>query len=237
LVKALPRSIELPSFPIWGDELAARYPFEDRTPWATKTAVLKKLVAPRLASGTSKRSLLKRLPSYAREEVKSFRHWKIRYIRHNREWWSQVRPYLPKGWARALSDFPPSLRKLEWNAKGGERDLWRYVLQFRPSGLRVKRYTSCPALVAMTETQIPILGPKKRFITRREALRLQGFPVTHRLPTKRADAFRALGNAVHVAVVRRIAKHLLASADKVVQVKTIVRRRPFARDAVAAMAI
>jgi DNA (cytosine-5)-methyltransferase 1 len=53
----------------------------------------------------------------------------------------------------------------------------------------------------MTTTQIPILGPERRFLTRVEGLRLQKFPDTHRLPASRAAAFAALGNAVHVEVV------------------------------------
>ena len=110
-----------------------------------------------------------------------------------------------------MRSFAPSLRKLEWNCQGEERDLWKCVLQFRPSGLRAKRYTSCPALIAMTTTQVPILGPKRRFITRVEGLRLQGFPDRHALPKARERAFQALGNAVHVGVVRAIARRLMAS--------------------------
>jgi DNA (cytosine-5)-methyltransferase 1 len=119
---------------------------------------------------------------------------------------------MPQRWIKRLFEFPPSFRKLEWNCKGEHRDLWKHVLQFRPSGLRVKRYTSSPALVAMTCTQIPILGPKHRFITQIEGLRLQGFPDSHKLPKKRDSAFRALGNAVHVLVVREMARRLIHSA-------------------------
>src|SRR6202011_1339873 len=96
--------------------------------------------------------------------------------------------------------------KLEWNCHGEVRDLYEHVLQFRPSGLRVKRMRTAPALVSMTTTQIPIVGPQKRFITRTEGLRLQGFPDDHHLPKARRDAFAALGNAVHVELVRLIAE-------------------------------
>lgn len=212
LVKKLPAAIEPPSFPIWGDELGAMYPFEKTSPWATTPGDLGICFSPPFPKYTRKEVLLQALPSYAREQVESFRHWKVRYIQQNREWWSSVAPYLSIEWQDNLKSFPPSLRKLEWNVKGEERDLWAHVLQFRPSGLRVKRYTSSPALVAMTATQIPVLGPEKRFLTRIEGRRLQEFPDHHELPLTRERAFKALGNAVHVGVIERLAHRLVSQA-------------------------
>lgn len=203
----LPSEIELPSFPIWGDELGATYPFEGPSPWALSRGELQPYV-PDAPANASKEELLARLPSYARRVGPEFPGWKKTFIRQNREWFRRIEEYLPAEWINRMRSFPPSLRKLEWNCKGERRDLGDHVLQFRPSGLRVKRYSSTPALVAMTTTQIPILGPERRFLTRVEGLRLQGFPDTHRLPTSRARAFAALGNAVHVGVVQQIAAWL-----------------------------
>ncbi len=90
-----------------------------------------------------------------------------------------------------------SLRKLEWNCKGEERDLWKHVMQFRPSGLRVKRMSTVPALVALTTTQIPVIGPRHRLDNPGRRVEAQGFPDHHRLPESRVGSFRALGNAVH----------------------------------------
>lgn len=210
LLRRLPEDIDLPSFPIWGDEIFASYPFRGKRPHTCNAKELRRylrhLGVPRK---TRKSDLMALLPSYAQDEQR-FPTWKIDFIEQNRRWFDEISPHLSARWVQKLWEFPPSLRKLEWNCQGEERDLWKHVLQFRPSGLRVKRYTSCPALVAMTTTQIPILGPKRRFITRVEGLRLQGFPDHPRLPESREKAFAALGNAVHVGVVRAIARRLLS---------------------------
>lgn len=212
-LRSIPSHIEIPSFPLWSDEINAAYPYATCTPWAAKTTVLGQCFNPPFPKYTRKTVMFDSLPSYAKEKEEKFRQWKIRYIQQNRDWWSKISPYFPVGWLDDLKIFPASLRKLEWNAKGEERDIWKYVLQFRPSGLRVKRFNSSPALVAMTATQIPILGPKRRFLTRVEGLRLQGFPDEHRLSTSRERAFRALGNAVHTDVVRRIAEHIIPKSN------------------------
>jgi DNA (cytosine-5)-methyltransferase 1 len=213
LLSKLPETkVELPSFPIWGDEFEATYPFEKCTPFIAPIKDLRKALNGHTSlSRVPRERLLELLPSYARYEVDQFPRWKVEFIRQNREWFTQHKKYFGKLWLKKLREFPASLRKLEWNCQGEERDLWRYVLQFRPSGLRVKRYSACPSLVAMTSTQIPLLGPQKRFLTRVEGLRLQGFPDTHKLPESRSKTFQALGNAVHVGVVSAIAKKLIPS--------------------------
>jgi len=205
-----PEEAPLPSFPIWGDEIDAIYPFADYTPYVAPVEELKRSLNGHFSTASlSREELLKLLPSYARTKEAKFPKWKIDFIRLNREWFQNYREYFSQEWVEKLWRFPPSFRKLEWNCQGEERDLCKHVLQLRPSGLRVKRYSSSPSLVAMTSTQIPILGPEQRFLTRVEGLRLQGFPDYHKLPRSRGRAFEALGNAVHVGVVEAIAKQLL----------------------------
>ncbi|NJM40116.1 MAG: DNA cytosine methyltransferase [Anaerolineae bacterium] len=204
--------VTLPSFPIWGDELDASYPFEIQTPYATPLKSLKLSLNGHFSDVlVARNEILALLPSYARTKQKKFPSWKVTFIRQNREWFARHREYFTTDWISKLHSFPASLRKLEWNCQGEERDIWKHILQFRPSGLRVKRFTTSPALVAMTTTQIPILGPQKRFLSQIEGLRLQGFPDSFRLPSSREKSFRALGNAVHVGVVKEVARCLLTT--------------------------
>lgn len=200
----IPEHVKLPSFPIWAEELRATYPIEGAVPRDLPEAELRRHAAAHgsVPPDATRTGLLAMLPSYAR--APHFPPWKVAFIRQNRDWLGSVRQYLSPEWIEQLWSFPASFRKLEWNCQGEPRDLWQHILQFRPSGLRVKRFSSAPALVAMTHTQIPLVGPRRRFLSRREGLALQGFPPDHQLPPGRIQGFRALGNAVHVKVVEDI---------------------------------
>lgn len=130
--------------------------------------------------------------------------WKENFLRKNSELYEANQTWIDAWLARwdYLQDFPPSRRKLEWQAQD-EKDLWSCLMHFRPSGIRAKKLTYVPALVAITQTSI--VGPLRRRISVREAARLQGFPETFDFgDQKSSQSYKQLGNAVNVGVIYNV---------------------------------
>lgn len=139
--------------------------------------------------------------------------WKADFCKKNRKLYLDNKEFIDK-WLNKwnhLSGFIPTNRKFEWQAGTSISSIWDGFIQFRPSGIRVKRPDAFPALVAMV--QIPVIGKYKRRLTPREAARLQSFPEDFIPDENDFQAYKQFGNAVNVNCVEFLAKQLFAYGE------------------------
>lgn len=135
--------------------------------------------------------------------------WKSVFLRKNAELYTSYKNDLDawlKKW-NDLEDFPPSRRKFEWQAQDAN-SLWDCIMHFRPSGIRAKKATYVPALVAITQTTI--IGHQKRRLSVREAARLQGLPEWFSFEGQNdAASYKQLGNGVNIPAVYHVMRALV----------------------------
>ena len=232
------RNKVIPRFPIWAMEFDADYKFEKIAPFKRTREELRQWKGKFgwKINGPSKEDCLRQLPIYAQTDTADkFPEWKIRYIRQNREFWTENSDWLCT-WIEYIKDWDNSHQKLEWNCRGNnDGDLKHKIIQFRASGIRVKLPTFSPAL-NLVGTQVPILPwielPKEcipiysdeeleqygltqddirfgRYLSTKEAAALQGMGKLKFGHLSRTRIYEALGNAVNVDIVTIIAKKLL----------------------------
>ena len=133
----------------------------------------------------------------------NFPAWKWSIIHKNLSFYESNKQLL-ESWASdwdfyASRDFTPSKQKFEWQA-GPMAHVMDGIIQFRPSGVRVKPATYLPALVAITHT--PIIGPLGRRLTVQDAAVLQGLPPSFTFGEQpESKSYKQLGNGVNVGVV------------------------------------
>ncbi|MCX2573650.1 DNA cytosine methyltransferase [Pedobacter sandarakinus] len=223
LLDAVPKEVQIPGFPIWAMEFGADYPYEEKYPHLLTQKELSEYRGnfgiP--LKGMTRQEQLSNLPSYARVE-KEFPGWKQRYISHNRQFYKDNQKYITEIVTKIAKLPSQSWQKMEWNVGDGQRKIDKYILQFRASGIRIKKTDFFPSLVC-TNTQIPIIGWEKRYITRNEGLKLQSLSGL-KLPENDNAAFKALGNAVNSHIVELIAKQLIISPESILPVEDLENR-------------
>lgn len=142
-------------------------------------------------------------------DITNYPQWKRRIIEQNRQLLDRNRAFLIQWYAKAKENkyFTGAKAKFEWQVGDAKPEVWSHLIQFRPSGVRIKKATYFPALVAITQTSI--VGELARRITPKEAAALQSFPSDYQLHPVDRIAYKQLGNAVNVEVVKFFAKRLL----------------------------
>ncbi len=142
-------------------------------------------------------------------ELMGIPKWKKEFIDKNRKLYRNNKKFID-AWLEKynnLQNFINTHKKFEWQAGKHIKSLWEGIIQFRPSGIRVKRPTEFPALVAMVH--VPIIGKYKRRLTPREVARLQSFPDSFMINDNDKQAYKQFGNSVNVNVVKYLVEKLI----------------------------
>ena len=204
-----------PPSPTWSQDFGRSYPLEKIHPiskqWRITVRGLKKGLQKdgvHIPDSRLRKDVLKCFPPYIVSVKKPLPEWKKRFISNNRIFWENNEQFLDDDWLSTVRGFEQTYQKFEWQVGGEKRDIWKHMIQFRPSGIRVKRTNYIPALVAIA--QIPIIGWQKRRMTPKECARAQDFDVDgikskqYVISDNAAIAYKQLGNAVNVKMTRII---------------------------------
>lgn len=148
-------------------------------------------------------------------DLSIYPEWKQKYVQWNRNLYDNNKEFIDqwykkwkiKEWTTATE------RKFEWQCSSFISSAWEGILQFRTSGLRVKRPTESPTLVTMDHR--PILGMEKRFMSIKEIARLQSFPDDFVFNEDDRKAMRQLGNAVNVDVIEYVFRRFIDYLEEV----------------------
>jgi DNA (cytosine-5)-methyltransferase 1 len=149
--------------------------------------------------------------TYSESEFAALPEWKRDYITRNRPLYEKYKGQWDAWYLKhqSLIKRKEIYGKLEWQAgKKKEHDsIFNQFVQFRQSGIRVKKNEYFPTLVAIVQT--PIYARERRHITPRECARLQSFPEDFILNENDHTAYKQFGNAVNVDVVHFIISNTL----------------------------
>ena len=209
-----------PPSPTWSQDFARTYPLENIHPISKQWRITVKDMKRSLQNddlpipdSRFRKDILECFPPYIVSAKKPLPEWKKRFISNNRVFWENNEQLLGSDWLTTVRSFEQTYQKFEWQVGDEKRDIWRHMIQFRPSGIRVKKTNYIPALVAIA--QIPIIGWQKRRMTPKECARAQDFDVDgliskqYQVSENDGIAYKQLGNAVNVKLTRIIFKAIM----------------------------
>lgn len=138
------------------------------------------------------------------QDINKFPLWKQEIIQKNKQLYYSNKEFIDYWYKKndCLSWMKKTHRKFEWQVDNKISSVFDGIIQFRPSGIRVKQPTEFPALVAMVH--IPIVGKYKRYLTPREVANLQSFPSDFKIDKNVRLAYKQFGNAVNVDVIYNV---------------------------------
>ena len=112
-----------------------------------------------------------------------------------------------------IRKFEFSEQKFEWNCSGAPKTFDDKIVQFRPSGLRVKLNNWTPALTTIRtqNVYIPKLDRKLSLIevSKLQSMNLKFLPDIYNNEFIANGGYRAFGNAVNVKLVELIGEKLI----------------------------
>jgi DNA (cytosine-5)-methyltransferase 1 len=149
------------------------------------------------------------------QDYENIPKWKQKFVIHNRKLYLNNKEFIDDWIVRhKMLNRIKLYQKFEWNCGTDVSDIRDAIIQIRQSGIRVKRPTYYPALVAIVNTPIIYDKNKKhfRYITPREAANLQNFDPEFRFTGTDKQIYRQLGNSVNVKILEILAKKLFALA-------------------------
>lgn len=137
--------------------------------------------------------------------------WKKRFVDKNREFYLAHKEFIDS-WIGRYDMFNriKLYQKFEWNCGEDVKNMHDGIIQIRQSGIRIKRSTYFPSLVAIVNT--PIIWDNQmnayRHITPREAANLQKFDQRYKFLGTDKQIYRQLGNSVNVRILKILCKGL-----------------------------
>ena len=206
----LPESMPMLSFA--APEFGATYPLDFSMMRLTELRQFKGAYGRSMVDCVDWDDALERMPRYCRKN-RSVPNWLKRSVEFSRRIYGRNRELLD-GWHADFDKRYNSWQLLEWRGTRNNLNLSEHLLQFRASGIRVAKTSTIPSLIAMTPTQIPIIGSEMRYLTIREAARFQDLHELNELPREDRLAFKAIGNAVNARIIERVGHNIYGIAVK-----------------------